>query len=63
VQREHRPHSVRNACIGSTEAARLAGTRAAHVPTTVIAAMDKAKLAGSNGDIWYNIDVSCFAAK
>ena len=56
-------HSVRNACIGSIDAARLAGTSAAHAATSVIAAMDKAKLAGSNGDIWYNIDVSCFAAK
>jgi hypothetical protein len=56
-------HSDRSACIGSTDAARLAGTRAAPAATTIIAARDRAKLAGSNGDIRYNIDVSCFAAK
>ena len=44
-------HSVRNASMGSTEAARRAGAKAAHPETTANAAIASPKLAGSNGEI------------
>ena len=44
-------YSVRNASMGSTEAARRAGTKAAHPETTANAAIASPKLAGSNAEI------------
>jgi hypothetical protein len=38
--------------MGSMEAARRAGKKAAHPETAIMAAMAKIKLTGSKGDVW-----------
>ena len=44
-------YSDRKACMGSMEAARRAGIKAAHPETKIITAIARTKLTGSNGDI------------